>query len=128
MRHCVGMGQLFTTQSLLLTTLKKKAFLRKLGEGEKLLVTSIFSFSDRFFFSIIERSPHFSNICRLYMCSIWSHPKFCKLFKCAFMDMNRPLFGRWMCGKPTSSMELVISQVLVKEIPGKHGAMTQYCV
>ena len=34
MRYCVGMGKLFTTQSRLFTTLKKKYFENIVGKGE----------------------------------------------------------------------------------------------
>ena len=43
--------QLFTIQSRLLTTLKKRAFWKTLLEWEKMLVTSIFSFSHSVFYS-----------------------------------------------------------------------------
>ena len=48
-------------QSRLLTTLWKKPFENIVGK-EKMLITSIFSFSHNVFYSIIERNHHFSNI------------------------------------------------------------------
>ena len=53
--------KLFNTQSRLLTTLKKKP-LKTLRDQEKMLVTSIFSFSHNIFCSIKDRNRHFNTI------------------------------------------------------------------
>ena len=57
---CVGMGEVFTTQSRLLITLRKKSFENMVGNG-KMLVTSIFSISHNVFHPI-KYGKHFCNI------------------------------------------------------------------
>ena len=49
-QDCVVNGKLFTTQSRLLTTLKKKPIENIVGKKEKMLVTSIFSFCHNVFY------------------------------------------------------------------------------
>ena len=71
-------NQLFTIQSQLLMTLKKKALENTVGKGEN-PGTSIFCFSHSLFYSTKERNHLFSNICRLQILSIWSYPKFGRL-------------------------------------------------
>ena len=67
-----------------LTTLKKKAYLKPLWEKEKMLVTSIFSFSHLKCFLPHENNIIISHIIlfhHLQMVSIWLSPKFCGLVK-----------------------------------------------
>ena len=65
-----------------ITSFKRKEFLKTLWEKEKMLVTSIFSFSKNVFYPIKVRFPCFSNIlfC-LQMSSIPTTLKFCHLSK-----------------------------------------------
>ena len=61
---------LFTTQSRLLMTLRQSALLKTLWEKEKMLVTSIFSFSHNVFYSSQNKFQVFSHI----------HSVICKVF------------------------------------------------
>ena len=57
---------LFTTQSRIQTTMKKKPFGNTVGKGE-MLVHSIFFFSHHVLYPIKNRNNNFSNIYRLQM-------------------------------------------------------------
>ena len=58
-----GFGhKLFTTQSQLLMIPWKKPLLKTFWEKEKMLVCSIFSFSQNVFYPVIGRNRHFSEI------------------------------------------------------------------
>ena len=78
---CVVKSSFFTTQSHLLTTLKK-SLLKTLWEKGKMLVTCIFSFSHNVLYPIKDGNHHFSHIrCYLQMLSNWFFPKICRLVK-----------------------------------------------
>ena len=82
MRHSVVMGLLFTTQSQLVTTLKKKPFENIVGNGEN-AGKQHFLLSPQCFLpfpkQILIIQPHL--ICRLRILSIWKSVKICGLVK-----------------------------------------------
>ena len=55
------------------------SLLKTLWEKEKMLVTSIFSFSHNVYYAMIDRNQELN--CRLQMLSIKSSPKVCRLGK-----------------------------------------------
>ena len=73
---------LFTTRSRLLT-LMRKSLLKTLWKKEKMLVTSIFSFSHNVFKGFYIQISIFQShlFCRLQVLSIWTSLKICRLVK-----------------------------------------------
>ena len=67
--------------NLTFNDLEKDAFQKTLWKEEKMLVTSIFSFSHNVF-NPFQNKFHFSQLfCYLQMLSIWTSLKFCRLVK-----------------------------------------------
>ena len=72
----------FTTQSRLLTTLKKKALENTMGKGENAGNQHFLLFPQCFLLYLREKLLFYQSlIWRLQMLSVWSHPKFCCLVK-----------------------------------------------
>ena len=73
---------LFTIQSRLLTTLKKKALENTVGKGENAGNKHFLLFPQCFLLHQREKSSFKQHlICRLHVLSIWFHPIFCRLVK-----------------------------------------------
>ena len=78
--HCVEMGLLFTTQSRLFTTLKKKAFESIVGKGENAGYQHFLLFPQCFLPFQKHTSSFESHLfCRLQMLLIWTSLKIWRL-------------------------------------------------
>ena len=80
----------FTTQSRLLTTLRKKIFENIVGK-EKMLVTSIFSFLPRCCLTLQKRFSILQSclFCHPPMLIIWTWPKFYSIICRKFQDIKK---------------------------------------